>query len=1165
MEDDPDAVEQNEEPGSAEEDQDPAESDDLPSYEDDETGESSELEQAESEEQPEEPKEPLKVFISYKRDCGDQDIAARLYKDLSTKNYDVFLDTQRPQIGEFGEDAATFLDQTDYVVVLLSANYVAEAEYGMAELERVSKRYRREKRPTIIPVRLDSSQLSLDVSSYVRRFNAIFWNQDYWELLERLECALNNRLPPSNKPSAIGLDPFLIGKSRRDRIKSTFVEPSGWSLNGNLGDSKKVLWLVGDTEVRNYLAVSLATRQNTKAVYEISKAKSWLEIYNSGITESTIILRDVSPARHFSEDSAGDELSSLASLIERKNVLIATISKEAFSQAQQEMTKYDFKHSAPIEVDPGWYNKSAKTRIFTNLLDYSYKSGDISDEQHKWARSLISNGATDQLQSQNTGLPNNKVLIEDSQTKFQEVLERWSPPDIERFVRLSLHQIKQYSDILKFLQRNAALDDEIRSWFVSLEDSTRCFILVLAIFYELDNEDFWRKYKAAVQHLQKIAPHLSSLNLGIGRQYAAPYVSTEGSVDFADERIAEAISLELAKSYREYFVELIPKFKEWSVPSERQSTDKKVQAERKRKAEQTKLIRSAIARAVGKFGRLGFDDQLEIIEYWATDPLIQIKDAAAIAVEQIIQDAKAANRMLDLLEQWCEFSSNNHRMRATALCLARIAPVKPDSPISNRALDCLQVLARNKDQRIKFYVSVALQRMAREIRLEKIEPLATSVASKGTPPLRMNVANALNESRRIDDAEVASLLDRWSLSEDAKLRWTAFCCPIIQREPSHRKAVRGDDFINNRNKQLLSFLDQDAPMLANVFVEAISNDHHGKTAFACFENFVLDSSTDDKPRLVAAFSSISLDRLEPRLFERLRSSDHLNAANLLTEIRTQAWTRALSKPPEFLNLLNDKLRHDRHLRETFDTLVSLLKLEPPGCGDRVVRALASCYPQQRAMLETVLTRLHKVAEAHFEPMTRQVWQQVLKNLFSDPPAFLTFINENLTREGRYEITLLIVEAVAQSFLNEVLQALAFIYSLRPEVVKHTLHVFRGCQRPRLNRLVREFYYRLLEGDLSDHRQLVTRLSSSLKDEEERPALLGALQLLYAANPKSRKEDVIDTFVQAVDAIPLEVAELLSNPHLKEWPNLESLEREVIQAHNQKHSFLSVLRRFFNPD
>src|SRR6185436_19373758 len=136
---------------------------------------------------------------------------------------------------------------------------------------------------------------------------------------------------------------------------------------------------------------------------------------------------------------------------------------------------------------------------------------------------------------------------------------------------------------------------------------------------------------------------------------------------------------------------------------------------------------------------------------------------------------------------------------------------------------------------------------------------------------------------------------RWSLSEDAKLRWTAFCCPIIQREPSHRKAVRGDDFINNRNKQLLSFLDQDAPMLANVFVEAISNDHHGKTAFACFENFVLDSSTDDKPRLVAAFSSISLDRLEPRLFERLRSSDHLNAANLLTEIRTQAWTRALSK------------------------------------------------------------------------------------------------------------------------------------------------------------------------------------------------------------------------------------------------------------------------------
>jgi hypothetical protein len=1137
----------------------------------------------ENEEPAEEVQLPKKIFISYKRDVNDlkvcdQEIAERLYADLTRKNYDVFLDTKQPPGVDFERCAAEFLDQTDYVIVLLSTYYVNESNYGRAELEQINARYKREKRPTIIPIRLAYvGQLGLTLTSYLGRFQTISWiNQDYWWLLERVDCALNKQPLPLDKLSAIGLNPFLISKSRRDRIKSTFVEPLGNRFNGNLVNKKNILWVVGSPDVRNYLAVSVAAKQETEAVYEISKSKTWYEIYNSGVTKSTIILRDILPARHLGEDLAGDELSSLASLIEQDNILIATLSEEAFSQARQEMRKYDFNDfDHTIEVSHTSYNRDAKILIFTKLLDFSYQSGEIGLEQYTWARSLIHgavNEAEDQTQLEANGLPHNQELIENSQAKFQEVIERWSPADIERFVRVSLQQSKRYSDLLKFLQRNALLDDEIQAWFVALDDSVRCFILLLAIFNEFDNESFWLKYKSAVQHLQKLAPHLSSFNLGICRQQAEPYVSTEGSVDFADERVAEAIIQELAKSYREYFVELIPKFKEWSVPADREVEDKAGKAERKRKAEQTKAVRLAIARVIGKFGRLGIDDLLEIIEYWATDPLIQIRDAAAVAIEQIIQDAKAANHALDLLEHWCTTPSGkqiNYRMCTAALCLARVISAKPETSIALRAIDCMEGLAKSNKRGVKFHVSVALQRMASEIPLDKIQPLATTIAGKGVEmSLRLNVANALNQSRYLDEAQVTALLEKWSLSENVKLRWTAFCCPVIQRDLNHRKLGRAKDFASNRNRQLFSFLDQDAALLANVFVESISNEHHNKTVFVCLENFILEASDEHLPKLVAAFALLSLEKLEATLFDSLSASGHEKVKHLVIEIRQAAWKRTLLKPPDFLNLLKERLGQKQPLRETFDTLISLLKPEPQGCRNQVIQTFANCYPQQSNVLEAVLSRLNKIAPSHFEPVTQQVWRQVLQNLFSDPPAFLAFIHDNVNREGKQAMTLAIVESLAQSFPNEVLQAFAFNYSLQSPTVKAILHLFRTCQNSRLNRIAQEFYYRLLEGELfdPDPSKFVNRIKASLQDEQERPALLGALQLLYMANPKSRTDEVIDMLAQALDQLPQDTEALFSSPYLKGWSNLESLEHDVRRAHSHKHSLVTrFLNRFFSSD
>ena len=136
-------------------------------------------------------KDKQRVFISYKRGSYDEEVASRLYTDLTGKNFDVFHDKQ-PAGVDFEKAASEFLDQADYVIALISAASI-ESGFIRAELERAYDLRLKFRSPIIIPIRLAySGPLGLRLGALLGRFQYIFLSDldDYSALIEMLQRAL---------------------------------------------------------------------------------------------------------------------------------------------------------------------------------------------------------------------------------------------------------------------------------------------------------------------------------------------------------------------------------------------------------------------------------------------------------------------------------------------------------------------------------------------------------------------------------------------------------------------------------------------------------------------------------------------------------------------------------------------------------------------------------------------------------------------------------------------------------------------------------------------------------------------------------------------------------------------------------------------------------------
>lgn len=1127
-----------------------------------------EAEQAEAE-TAEEPQRKPSVFISHKRAHEDNGVATNLARDLAPLCEDIYLDLDMAPGVEYERLIKEKVSKADFVIALVS-EHANTSDWVKVELQYADHYNRTQGRPVIIPVRLGFTDLYDPlIAVYLDRFNRIDWNpaepHTYQsELLEPIQFAISGKQPEQWNQHNRWMEGFVVHDSRRERFRAAFVEPPAVRDARAMLRSSRLLWVKGEAGVRNYVALSLAAAEPNEEIYEISKPRSWSDIDKTLVSGATIIFQDVVPAAHFEESTAKTELDSLRRLVKRGNTILVTMSEDAFADMEQEIRKEDFEYDDCAAVGPDTYGNEDKREIFAKLLEYVYGSDLVPPEQCRWARALLAEP------SPVAERPGERARAQ-ARDKFLEIIRKCTPADIERFFTLQLRQAERPGDILRLLQSNVAGDEEIHAWFVSLDDSTRCFVMTLSLFSELSREELWKKHKSVVQALQKLDPRLSLLPLGIYRQRAIPYVSTEGPIQFVNARVAEAINDEIAKNYREYFVELLPKLKEWSVPARRaQGATRPTDEERKRRADASREVRMSIAQMVGKVGKHGLDDLAGILEYWASDPIFKVREAAAVALEQTAQDSTAATYALDLLKEWCYgFGSDDQtlfRVYASASPLSRIATANQGRAVYPRALGYLKWLTKDtrRNRSVRFYASIALKRMARRVPLDDVTPLLGRAAQDDNPSTRINVAQAINEARFSYEPSALELLARWSSSDDATLRWVAVCSVLLWR-----RRPRGQDELEFQTKlqEVREYLARDPKTVAGVLLEMLGDEHHKKSAWRVLEQIILLEDDGAKEALLSGLADLRFGQLDKRLLPRLRSSGEPQLENVVVEIRREFWRRRLASPARFLNDLRARLGEERTSREVFRALAGLL--EPEESRQEFVSALTAFYPQDRRSLEEVLARLKDMAPSVFAPVCLEVRREALKRLFYDPHSFVRIVAEDLQRDGVCGEVRGALEALAEpspaGHRDELLQVLACGFESDPASLRLLLGLLRDAGSRALARLVYDFTRRLLEGKLERPTVMVSVILGAADDPQEWDAMLGVLQQMAAPGPQGMRRELVGALAEARVTDQAATDRLLQHPSLREREHLSRLQFEV-KVTSLLESFYvpRIISRFFTP-
>jgi hypothetical protein len=910
------------------------------------------------------------VFISYNRQ-HDERVARHLYGALS-QQYDVYLDQETNNIGDnYVLKLDEWLTLADFFIILISKGSL-ESGWVMAELQRAYQLSKERGHPKMLPIRVAyTGPYPLDVSAYIGRIHALFWDdKNIAAHVVRIQAAIENRPPPVTRSLNVGMDGMLVGDNRRARLVETFTTPFG--VEGGLLRQCKLLWLTGDADVRNYAALSLAAREENNSLYEVTRSRSWTEVNNTGVSDSVIVLRDALPSANFEEATAGEELNSLRALIERKNIVVATAPDEEFERVRQEMQRYEFKDYERRILTRNSYDETAKLSIFDNLLDYLLRTGDLVEEQSAWAREL------------------------ESRPLFREIIKKWSPSDIERFVVDSLPQAERSVDVTRLLQRNAALEDEIHAWFLSLDDSTRCFVLTVSLFPETESDFLWEKYKVIVKDLRRLDPQLALQPFGICRQRASRYISHEGPIYVRDERVAEAIRQEITKNYREYFIELVPRLREWTVPAGREAVPQEPQ--RKLKVKEGRDVRRAIARTVGCAGRLGLEDLAGILEYWATDPAYYVRQAVADALAETARSHNGISHALNLLEGWSRDiapkGDSPRRASAAAVAFGRLASAPLDEYATQRLLECVRRLARSRSRDVRFNLSIALREMVRTIPVTQLKGVLAQVASEKSDnwrvSVRVNVADALNAARA-RGPEAEELWRQWVFAPEEWWRWTAVCALLTWRGDKYPPLF-----------ELLAH-DETAVEVAVVCAELLDHDFHGEVVTHTFKRLLNDAEGQARAGLVAALASLPPAQ-EKKLLSLVRSYGSPALEEQLVEVRRKTLEEQLSTPELFAATLRDWLARESAQLEVFKAF-ALLVGDGAGNREQVVSTLAARYAQDPEDTSALLNKLEAMAPSNFAflaPTVRLAVQAAQQQPYATRPIFIrkprpTFVTKLVTR------------------------------------------------------------------------------------------------------------------------------------------------------------------------
>lgn len=1095
------------------------------------------------------------VFISHKQGI-DNEIALYLYEELTQRNFEVYLDLMmRPGV-DYKAAIKENLDKADFFIVLVSSDS-NESDWVREEVFQANERNKTAGRPALIPVRIgmDAQLYNPDVGACLSRFVPIQWEHerdDKRELLDQVISGLTHKQTELRVP--YDMEGFVVNGTRKKQILEGFVPPSS-TIGSKLDFKHQLVWISGDADVRNYLALGVAVKQQEKhepikIVFDIPSSKPWSEFSKKNIRNAIIVFRDVNPEPHFNEQSPQKEIAALLA-IAKQNMVILTADAAPFAQIEYEMRRMAITAYSQIEVRPADYDESSKFMILEKLLNFSNDHSLITASQFKLASNLLDES------TQAGSTSGDQALWMEANRKFRQRLASWSPADIEHFILLSLPQAKGRSDLLRLLQRRMVLEDEIHSWLMALDSSTCCFLMALTLFSGKRENELWDRYKTIVGDLKPLNPQLALLPLGVCRQLTTPFVRQDGPMNFLDERVANAIREELAKNYREYFVEILPRLKDWSVAGEGPVPEQKI--------EEIRETRAAIAQMTGRIAKHRLDDVKELLNFWAGKSEKKIRDAVSIALQYVAADDAMAEQVLDLLKDWCsDFSTPQSLFRAwaAAIALGDVVSANPAGSYLSKGLEYLGSLVYDNRNRVRSFLATSLRKIARKVALREIAGLLERTARKAREKDEISVlihlGAALNQASLLNPQEAADLYAQWVASPAANLRWIAFCSLVIKRRPERSARVE-------KTRELERLLLLDNITVIDVLVSMRSENYYKEIAEETFKQLIESLNDDTRGELVEALAKMGDE--DRSLLGLLKEIDASGSQSLVIEIYEQRWKQLLDQPATLLASIGEALRQKPTIREGFTALVSLLEPEPAGCRNQLTTALADCYAQERQLVHDTLELLGQIAPAHFQPFIYEVYLAAYRTLLLEPATFVQFVKGALSHPVFASEMQRVLESLAtpepEGCANELLRALGLAYSTDAGSVEQLISMWNDCDNPVLRTLALNFKYYLLKAILADPLNFVFRLAQSLPHPQQWQDTLNILQLLATPGPQGSRPRLVDALAEAKGRDASNVDQLLKNPILKERPYLADLDAEVQHAMSLRKFFIPrILSDFF---
>ena len=689
-------------------------------------------------------------------------------------------------------------------------------------------------------------------------------------------------LPVVVRPELIRLADYVLPTEERDIVESTFLPPPAYHRLQEILGTKGKLWIVGPPDRwTSHLATWVALQQSPRrTIYSFPKAVDWEQLAMSGIRDSVIIFPDALGFNEYDTNRVETELRPLNKLRLDGNLIVATSSESVFSDAEGETRLGEWvPQEERFYLDSSAYDYRTKIEILKRLLQHAFAKGTINERQKEWTLSLVTK--RDERRPEKDS--DQRAWVRSQAEKLLK--EVWLPGTIESFIFESLPKATHEGRVFDQLRNYANAEVRIQSWFFSLEEPVRCLLLTLSIFSGSKDNELWARHRKIVERLRRLNTHLDLLPLGILRQLAQPYVTSDGPI-VVDPAVFQMVRSELARNYREYFVEILELLRDWSIPEGLAAAETD---EEDRLIRDSENIRNAIARMTGEVGKVDLESVTDLLAAWASHRRPQIRKTAGIALREVAKDPSSAQFALALLEDWASdtSSANADNLRwAAAAALGRIASLDSQFGVSKQALTTLQRLAGDPKEIVAGAVAQAFRMMRASLPIQQLGSVLTQLARRDKF-IRHEVARALDEAAYKKSGEVYKLLDIWAASQSTNVQKTAiFLLCTARRIPTKEK-----------REILAKFLDRNGLMIFETLREIVEDDNEQNKQIAgrVFADVVINS-TELKQRLVASFAKQYekdchstqglLDALcangEPGLFE-MQASVHAINPNIAAE------------------------------------------------------------------------------------------------------------------------------------------------------------------------------------------------------------------------------------------------------------------------------------------